>query len=117
MATTENSNCPVCRKICLDTQNCICCDNCENWFHLRCSKLTRKDFKFFQNPTSIYTLAIIAPTTSVENVLNLFLTTTMPCCDNTCCNTWFHLKCTNISLHTYSTMHYNKNTEQWFCNN
>ena len=76
MHTKENSNCPVCRKICLDTQNCICCDNCENWFQGVVNSPVRI-LNFFRTQR-VYTLAIIAPTTSVENVLNLFLTTTMP---------------------------------------
>ena len=58
MAAKENSNI-------LDIQNCICCDNCENWFHQ----------SVVNSPVKILNLCIHMLSL---HQLNLFLTTTMP---------------------------------------
>ena len=43
------TKCPKCIKIVYDNANSICCDDCDNWFHLRCTQLKLKDFKEFTN--------------------------------------------------------------------
>ena len=44
--------CPKCDLIVSDDQNSIFCDVCKNWFHLRCTGLTRQRFEHFASDPS-----------------------------------------------------------------
>ena len=48
--------CPKCNEITADNQNCIHCDICCRWFHLKCSGLTRKRFLELGHNSSSYWL-------------------------------------------------------------
>ncbi len=39
--------CSYCYKNCTSRQNCILCDICESWLHLKCSKLSLTQFEYF----------------------------------------------------------------------
>ena len=41
--------CKVCNKSCKSNQNCIFCDSCETWIHLKCTALTLSQFKSYSN--------------------------------------------------------------------
>ncbi len=43
----NNYKCCSCNKHVLDNQNSICCDNCDAWTHLKCSRLTLEEFREF----------------------------------------------------------------------
>ena len=50
----ENLDCQKCLNTTEDTKS-ICCDNCNSWFHVNCSRLTQRDFEFFTaNPNDIW---------------------------------------------------------------
>ena len=53
---TESTKCNRCSKQVIDNKhNAICCDNCNTWFHLKCSGLTKSDFKTLgDNPFDIW---------------------------------------------------------------
>ena len=47
--------CPPCKSECLDGEDCILCDNCHNWFHFECTKLSKRAFnQFCQNENSLF---------------------------------------------------------------
>ena len=114
----DNIKCPKCRKAFLANQNSSCCDSYNNWFHLRCSKISLKVFKkmCFDNNINFVCYYCVnykcgkcsLPVFDFKNAL---------CFDNSECTTWFHLKCTNISLPTYNTISANPNSNFWFCQN
>ena len=46
-----NSPCSVCGKSCItNRQNCLCCNICDEWVHLKCTDLTLNDFNFLSSP-------------------------------------------------------------------
>ena len=44
----SDNKCKKCRKL-LGNTKCICCDVCNKWLHLSCTKLTQSDFNFHVN--------------------------------------------------------------------
>ena len=47
--------CPPCKLVCKNQQDCILCDNCHNWFHFQCTKLSRRAFdQFCQNESLLF---------------------------------------------------------------
>ena len=44
--------CTICHSACLDNENSLCCDDCDNWTHLKCTNLSFKRFKFLSNSNS-----------------------------------------------------------------
>ena len=40
---------PNCSKVVADNVDCVLCDFCKKWFHLACTKLDHKSFKFLSN--------------------------------------------------------------------
>ena len=74
--SSSSDKCTNCAKLCIDGQNCIQCDKCDCWQHLKCSGLKLKEFKKVvkrQNSSAYF-----APTTPVESVQNLFIIPKMP---------------------------------------
>ena len=50
---SENLDCQKCLNTTEDTKS-ICCDNCNSWFYVNCSRLTQQDFEFLTaNPNDI----------------------------------------------------------------
>ena len=96
-------------------QNSICCDNCDNWIHLRCSKIGLKAFKilnkdenstFFCDYCKKYKCGKCdKPVFNNQNALF---------CESDC-RKWYHLKCTKVSLETYQKFNKNNKCGSWFC--
>ena len=115
--TTLNkiSKCKICTKIVKNGQNSISCDGCNNWFHQKCSRISNKEFKIFcTNKNKKYFCDFCQnfpcgnckhPVFNNQNALS---------CD--CCQNWYHLKCTSISLHTYNSYKTAPDT-WWVCKN
>ena len=50
---TESTKCNRCSKQVIDNKhNAICFDNCNTWIHLKCSGLTKSDFKMLGDSPS-----------------------------------------------------------------
>ena len=114
MATLQNYKCPKCRKFFSDNQNSICCDTCENWFHLRCSGLSRKEFKLHcEDSNKVFSCAFCINYKCGKCFLPVFNHHNALCCENQNCETWYHLRCTDVSLHSYNNM--SSSSELWFC--
>ena len=45
--SNPKTNCPKCLKFVSDVHKSICCDICDSWYHLNCSKVTRNKFECF----------------------------------------------------------------------
>ena len=59
--------CPPCKLECKDQQDCVCCDNCHNWFHLECTNLSRRAFdQLCQNESSLFICQICKNKTKRE---------------------------------------------------
>jgi hypothetical protein len=41
--------CGFCKKAVAKNHRAICCDLCQNWIHIKCNKLDKKDYKYFQD--------------------------------------------------------------------
>ena len=103
-------NCTVCAKLCHHNQNSLCCDNCDEWTHLSCTNLNKRDFnRLSSSNLSFYCrnceLVATCPLCSkyCQNGENSIL------CD--CCNKWHHLNCTSLSYKEFinlssSNLHY-----------
>ena len=114
---TKNSNCPKCRKSFYKNQNSICCDSCENWFHLKCSSLSTKTFKVFcDDPNKKFICFFCKNYLCRKCSKPVFNHHNSLCCDN--CNFWTHLKCSGLNLDTYNSLTQSNSSAStfWFCN-
>ena len=116
---SPTSKCKKCQKFVFLKQNSICCDSCDNWFHLKCSTLTKSEFDFFVDPKNSDIQFFCS---YCENYpcgkcnVPVFDHQNSIMCEGLC-GKWFHLKCTKITLKMYTA--FNKNPEKslpWFCN-
>ena len=108
--STITYNCTKCQDHCLYNEDSLCCDNCDEWTHFSCTKITKKHFKRLSSSNlSFYCqnceLLITCPSCSkyCQDGENSIL------CD--CCNRWQHLKCTSLSYKEFkylssSNLHY-----------
>ena len=111
-ASNHKVKCPKCRYFVNDNTNSVCCDDCDHWFHLKCSGLKLKEFKslvkdssskFICNFCSNYKCGKCnKPVFDHQNGIG---------CD--ICNIWYHLKCSKHSLNDYVSM--SKSEEAWVC--
>ena len=46
---TDNDNCKICIKVFKTNQNCIYCDICKMWLHLKCANLSLHQFNSLSN--------------------------------------------------------------------
>ena len=72
--------CIICQKVCNISDKCICCAVCNKWIHLKCSKLTIKQYENYSHSNDCYycklCLDSILPFQSLQNmeVIDLMLT-------------------------------------------
>ena len=64
--------CGKCSDHVLDNHNGISCDTCNIWFHLKCTKLTTKDYRLYQTGQYVFwncpkCLSEIFPFTNIDN--------------------------------------------------
>lgn len=94
--------CTICDAACLDDEDCICCDGCDKWTHLKCSKLSVRKFKSLCNNNKPFYCD------SCLSNMNCYF------CDKLCrngqnsilcnsCNRWQHFKCTSLSYSQFET--------------
>lgn len=118
MTSKTKTKCPKCPRYVYDNQNSICCDECLNWFHLRCAGLSAKDFKLIcKNPLSTFICNYCLHFKCGKCCKPVFDGQNALCCDVTDCSTWFHLKCTTVSLTDYQLFKNEKKDDLWFCKN
>ena len=72
--------CVICQKVCKISHKCICCADCNKWIHLKCCKLTIKQYKNYSHFNDCYYCKLcvdsILPFQSLQNmeVIDLMLT-------------------------------------------
>ena len=111
----EVFKCLQCRKFVLSNQNSICCDKCDQWIHLRCSKMKIKDFKeLSEQPEAKFycNFCLNYPCGKCDKPVynhhnSLF-------CEAGC-GKWFHLKCTNVTLNQYNLFTRDPSLPSWCC--
>ena len=95
--------CCVCKNDCLENQDSICCNICNNWTHLKCSNLNRRRFNYLCKSDAPY------------YCINCCSNVTCPCCEKdctvtqnsincSCCNRWIHLNCTSLSIEQFQNL-------------
>ena len=110
--SVNSSKCPrtIYLKIIYENSNSICCDNCDNWFHLKCTKMKLKDFKrFLNNPKLKFICSYCQDFSCPKCNKAVFSHQNGICCDH--CQKWLHLKCTNINKIDY----FNLEGKDWVC--
>ena len=107
--------CPKCRVVVKNVDS-ICCDNCLNWFHVKCSKVSRPIFnKFLKDSTLTFVCDFCTKYPCGKCNLGVFPHNKAICCDLTKCNKWYHLKCTKVSLARYNKFCSKDNEDEWVC--
>ena len=100
-SVTEKTKCPKCQKYISENCNSICCDKCNHWFHLHCSRLKLlRDFKtFVENPNQSFVCKFCLNYKCGKCDKPVFEYQNAMCCD--LCSLWHHLKCSKINLAEY----------------
>ena len=109
-----SDKCTNCAKMCINGQNCIQCDKCDGWMHLRCSGLKLKEFQNVGKDTEFICIfctkypcgKCAKPVYNTQNAIN---------CSIDECSKWFHLRCSPFSLAEYLDRKSRLHTEHWFC--
>jgi flagellin-like hook-associated protein FlgL len=50
----SESNCPQCTKVVKEMDMALCCEICEEWFHIKCEGLSEAEYKFMGEHKSIH---------------------------------------------------------------
>ena len=103
--------CTLCKEPCLESQDCLGCDYCDEWTHLKCTNLSTKQFNYLSKSKSPFYCSschrnIICSICSkpCKNGQNCILCNT--------CDQWKHAKCTSLSIKEFrnfasSDLHFN----------
>ena len=98
MSASSKTKCPKCRFVVKNVDS-ICCDNCLNWFHFKCSKLSRATFNKFVSDQSLQFVCNFCTKFPCGKCnKGVFEYNHAICCDSSNCNKLYHLKCTKVSL-------------------
>ncbi len=115
MESTNNIStfkCTKCQLPCLDSENSICCDDCDEWTHLSCTKLTVKQFQHLSSSdTKFY-----CPSCHLKSIC--------PICSKVCrhnqncilcdkCDKWLHIKCIKLDIKEFRKL--SNSHCQFFC--
>ena len=90
---SEVVKCKHCLKIVYDGTNSICCNNCDNWFHVpKCAKIKVKEFKkFVQDKNLIWNCTYCTFFPCIKCKKPVFGFQNAIQCQS--CDKWIHLKC------------------------
>ena len=119
--------CGKCNRAVRSNQRGICCDQCDRWFHIRCSNISNDDYTLLSNNSETWVcLSCTSLTEHGQSQQHLQEPERLPCsrcnravrsnqrgicCDQ--CNRWFHIRCSNISTEDYTLL--SSNSETWVC--
>ena len=105
-------------KFISENSNSLNCDTCKKWIHLRCSGMKKVDFeKLCNDPNSNFDCLYCRKYKCGKCCKAVYTHNNGICCDNTQCNTWFHLKCTHFTAKEYKDKKSDLHTKTWFCKN
>ena len=100
-------NCPACKTKVSEKSDCISCDNCFKWYHLRCTDLTRTQFEIFTREKSFEWICNLCVKNSCNKCNILTKQGNSIQCDK--CENNYHLSCTGLSKTAYIP------TTSWYC--
>ena len=108
--------CIKCTKPVLENQNSICCDNCNGWIHLVCSRIGKKRFdKLNSNVNSKFTCKFCNDYVCKKCSKPVYPHQKAIQCDSDSCNSWYHLKCTHFTTTEYINKKSRLHTQEWIC--
>ena len=91
----------------IQQENSICCDGCNLWFHLKCSKLTSTKFKALVNKPTLKWHCLTCLT--CKHCSKIIKGKSI-CCD--ICDRWYHATCAGITKQ-FDTL--SKTGQDWYC--
>ena len=109
----DRTKCIRCDKV-FCNQNCVACDECGGWLHIKCAGLKLKEFLKIDANTPFscrYCLYYKCGKCS----LPVYPTQNGIKCDIDGCEKWFHLNCTKFTLAEYKNQKSRLHTEPWYC--
>ena len=74
----DNDLCGICYKIVYENDKSILCNKCNKWIHIKCNKLTVKQYKYYQvNPEANveYVIKMLQKTINVTFASSGFIST------------------------------------------
>ena len=106
-----------CSKCIYQNTSSIQCDQCVNFFHIRCTKITLKMLKKESANNKNYTFVCDFCKFSKCSQCNLpvFNNQNSIKCDYSECFLKYHLKCTNVSIKTFNLL--KETGDPWICKN
>ena len=87
--------CGTCRRAVAKNHRAVCCDSCQNWFHIKCCNITANQYKDIQsNPIDEDWFCTKCKANNECPICESMVKNADPgiCCDH--CNKWYHSSCT-----------------------
>ena len=114
-ASSKKTKCPKCCNVVKNVDS-ICCDICDNWLHIKCTKLTKAKFKnILEDPSSKFVCFYCKTFPCGTCAKGVFPSNNALFCESYNCNNWFHLKCTKVSLDQYKLLSRSDYIDPWNC--
>ena len=107
--------CLLCKYPITKNQSSLCCDKCDNWIHLSCSKITIRHFNTLSISESEKYFCKLCENFSCGRCDKAVFNNHNAIQCGSSCGKWFHLKCTNMTLATYKKL--GESSDPWFCYN
>ena len=105
--------CGICQNIVKDNDKAIECNKCHKWIHIKCNKITAKQYRQFQeNPNEIFE----CKNCNKCGVCNKIVATNHHAIECNLCLKWVHIKCNKLDKKDYETFKANEN-KHFFCIN
>ena len=103
--------CGICQKEVKNNDKAIECNKCQSWIHIKCNKLTIKQYKHFQNNQE--------ETFECKNctkcqVCNKTVAANHRAIECSICLKWIHIKCYKLDQKDYNTFQTNEDTH-FYC--
>ncbi len=93
----------------------VTCSLCQHTLHPRCTKLNKQELHRVQNNPSQYICNFCQNFKCGKCNKAVHRTVNALQCEADTCGTWFHLKCTKISLPQYNEFNRDHDSPPWFC--
>ena len=104
--------CPKCNLTSWHNTRSICCDSCNEWFHLKCTNFTTQQFRDLS--TNVEKEWVCDTCNSTCNTCAKIVNYRQNSIFCNACNKWIHLKCSGLTKVQFIDIGKNK-TENWYC--
>ena len=110
-APCDNDQCGIC-EIIINTK-AILCNKCNRWIHIKCNKVTIKQYKYYQeNPEATFE----CKNCNMCGVCNKIVAKNHHAIECNTCLKWIHIKCNKFSDKEYKSFQENSDMH-FFCIN